>query len=83
VILRSKLGDRTLEEVFNFATKERISLVRKEAGAPVEAFIRESFSDISEKSGLRLAFEEHKRRGGKVPEDEVFPDKIVKKLKLD
>ncbi|MBI3442061.1 MAG: ankyrin repeat domain-containing protein [Proteobacteria bacterium] len=73
VIFQQPLSDRTLEEVFNFATLERISLVRHSPQGAVEAITREPFSEIVDQSQLRKAFEEHVRRGGKADESRVFP----------
>ena len=78
VIFRRQLGDRTLQESFNFITRERISLIRKSPRGDVEAMTRESFSVIEDESVLRKAFEEHVRRGGKADEALVFPHRLPK-----
>jgi hypothetical protein len=77
VIFSQPLGDRTLEEVYNFAALERTTLVRKGEEGPVEAVTRQKFSDIGE-PGLRAAFTEHVRLGGTVDERTVFPDAPLK-----
>lgn len=78
IIFRQKLSDRTLEEIFNFATLERISLIRKSLAGDVEAMTCTGFSAIEDKSRLREAFKEHVRRGGKVDESRVFPNILSK-----
>jgi len=72
VITHSPLGDRTLQEVFNFATMERISMIRNGRHGPVESFVRESFSVLADQPSLREAFKEHRRRGGTAEEEAVF-----------
>jgi hypothetical protein len=78
VIFQRPLGDRTLQESFNFVTRERISLIRNGKHGPVEAMVRENFSVIEDEATLRKAFEEHVRRGGKTEEAVVFPNKLLK-----
>jgi hypothetical protein len=76
------LQDRVMQEIFNFARRERVTLVRQHGGGPVEAVQRESFSKLDDLSGLRKAFAEHKKRGGKMEEGEVFSNALAKtKLK--
>jgi hypothetical protein len=82
VVVRSPLGHRTLEEIFNFAALERVSVLNTGTYGPAEAFLRESFSTLQDQEGLRLAFAEHKRRGGTRSEDEVFPNRLVKSPSL-
>jgi hypothetical protein len=79
VILHQEIGSRTLEEVFNFAALERISIFREGVFGKVEAFTRESFSDVVDQSRLKQAFDAHVKRGGKTPESTVFPAKLDKK----
>jgi hypothetical protein len=81
VVFQSKLDNRTLEEVFNFVTRERILLVRKSPKGAVEALTCMGFSmieDQSDQSQLRKAFNEHVRRGGTADEALVFPNKLLK-----
>jgi ankyrin repeat protein len=78
IIQRSRLGDRMLEEIFNFRTLERISLVRKGVGQPIEALYRESFTQIEDLPALREAFQQHRQRGGKRSEQDVFPHGLSK-----
>ncbi|MEZ0225379.1 MAG: ankyrin repeat domain-containing protein [Alphaproteobacteria bacterium] len=74
VIFFQELGDRTIEEIYNFAALERVTLVRKGEEGPVEAVTRQDFSDLGEKSQLRKAFEEHLRRGGTTSVHAIFPN---------
>lgn len=84
VIFRDRLepGDgRVLEEIFNFATLERLTLVRESEHGRVEAMALTAFSSIedqSEGSRLRQAFNEHLRRGGKADEAAVFRSRLPK-----
>lgn len=78
VIFTSALSNRTMEEVFNFVSLERITLIRNGRRGPVEAVTRESFSVIADESALRKAFDEHVKRGGKADESAVFPNKLPK-----
>jgi ankyrin repeat protein len=85
IIFQSKISNRTLEEVFNFVRRERISLIRKTPHGAVEAMTCVNFSaieDQSDDSQLRKAFNEHVKRGGTVDEAVIFPNKLPKnKLK--
>ncbi len=76
----TRMGDRLIEEVFNFRALERISLVRKSAGEPVEAMFREGFDRIQSLPALRDAFDKHRARGGKRSEQDVFPQAMDKTL---
>jgi hypothetical protein len=73
VILSRPVGDRTLQEIFNFTREERISLIRKGEEGQVEAMQRDHFSDIADKSGIRAAFNIYKKRGGTITEAAIFP----------
>ncbi|TAL37811.1 MAG: ankyrin repeat domain-containing protein [Alphaproteobacteria bacterium] len=75
------LSDRVMQEVYNFPLRERVTLIRKEEGGPVEAMQRESFSSLDDLTGLRKAFAEHKRMGGKLEESDVFPG-ILNKARI-
>jgi uncharacterized protein len=77
IVLTRQVGDKILEEAFNFAARERISFLRAIPGGPVEAMTRENFDAISERV-LRRAFEAYTRQGGSIPEAEVFPAAITK-----
>lgn len=76
----TRVGDRLIEEVFNFRALERISLVRKAAGEPVEAVFREGFDRIQNLPALRDAFEKHRARGGRRSEQEIFPQGVDGRL---
>lgn len=78
VMVFSDLGDRTLQEIYNFASLERITLVRKGEDGPVEAVTRQDFADIGDRPALRQAFAEHVRRGGTAAEKDVFPGALQK-----
>jgi hypothetical protein len=77
VTFSKKLGSVFLEETFNFAARERITLVRGALEGPVQAVTRENFSAI-EQSVLQEAFNAYQQKGGKIPESDVFPDRIFK-----
>jgi len=70
--------DRTLQEVFNFAQKERVTMIRKGTDGPVEAVTRQSFAEIEDKAKLREAFEQYRKFGGKRAEDEIFSNPLNK-----
>lgn len=76
------LQDRVMQEIFNFPRKERVTLVRKSVAGDVEAMQRDSFSSLDDLSGLRKAFAEHKKRGGKLEEADVFSG-VLQKPKLN
>ncbi|MDE1153250.1 MAG: ankyrin repeat domain-containing protein [Micavibrio sp.] len=78
VILRQQIGNRMLEEVFNFAARERLTLIRKDIDAPIEAMTRQNFNELAESPLLRRAFAEHKRRGGQLTESDVFDAMLQK-----
>jgi hypothetical protein len=78
VVVCSIAGTRTLEEIFNFATRERISALCANPGAPAETMLREPFSAIEDQSGIEKAFALYKEYGGKLTVDDVFPDRIFK-----
>jgi hypothetical protein len=78
VTVVSSFGTRTLEETFNFAVRERISIVCAKPGAVAQAVVREHFSTIVDQSGIEKAFALYKEYGGTLTLDDVFPDKIHK-----
>lgn len=71
VIYERPLSNRTLEEVYDFTSLERISMIRKSSKGAVEVVTREKFSLIS-KDDLRKAFNEHRARGDTADEMQVF-----------
>ncbi len=72
------LQDRVMQEIFNFPRKERVTLVRKSSVGDVEAMQRDSFASLDDTAGLRKAFAEHKKRGGKLDEADVFSGALQK-----
>lgn len=74
VIFTQHMGDLVLEDAFNFASLERLTFVRKGPGGDVQSMTRESFNEVNNQRLLRQAFEEHVKRGGTTPENEVFPE---------
>lgn len=72
------VSNRTLEDIFNFVTLERVSLIRQSPQGVVETVTCKKFSEIDDRETLRKAFEEHVRRGGKTSEDKVFPNVLSK-----
>jgi hypothetical protein len=78
IVLRRPLGNRLMEEVFDFAARERITLIRKGEDGPVEAVTRDGFSDIEDRSRLREAFALYVKKGGTADEAAVFGDLLAK-----
>lgn len=79
VVFSWRVNDRTLQEIFNFAQRERVTLIRNGAEGPVEAVTRQSFSEITDRATLRKAFEKYKAEGGARSEEEVFSSNIIPK----
>jgi ankyrin repeat protein len=63
------LGNRVVEEIYDFRDRERVTLLRQCVGGAVETMQRETFSALAETPALRRAFEEHRRRGGTLAEE--------------
>jgi uncharacterized protein len=78
IVFQRPLGDSFLEEIFDFTARERISLIRKGEGGPIETETRESFETLVDTPSLRAAFNEHLRRGGTVSEEEIFSRSLDK-----
>ena len=76
------VADRVMQEVYSFTLKERITLLRKAKEGDVEAMQREPFTALADKGGLTKAFEEHKKRGGKLTDEEVFHGVLPKTKSL-
>lgn len=76
------LGNRVLEEIFNFSARERISLLRLGLDGPVETMTRDSFDTLGDRAALRHAFEIYHARGGKLREQDIFPDALGKVQQL-
>ncbi len=82
IIFNDRVHDRVVQEVYSFKRNERFTFVRKSEFGDIEAVQRESFADITDKSALRRAFDEHRKRGGKREEAEVFSDSLQKPRRL-
>lgn len=76
IVFYRPLEDRLLQEIFNFKSLERISLLRK--NEHIEAMTREPFSAIETLPALREAFEVHVKRGGTTDENTIFPHTLYK-----
>lgn len=74
VVFKQRAGDHTLEDVFNFVSLERLTLVRKGDDGPVETMTRQNMADMNNRTMLKKALEEHAKRGGTVTEKDIFPD---------
>jgi hypothetical protein len=73
------LSDRIMQEIFNFPRRERVTLIRNGGnGGAVEAMQRDGFSSLDDLTGLRKAFAEHKRMGGRLNESDIFPNTLQK-----
>lgn len=75
------VADRVMQEVYNFPRRERVTLIRNGAAGPVEAMQRDAFSSLDDLTGLRKAFSEHRRMGGKLEENDIFQG-LLPKAKL-
>ncbi len=78
VVLRRTLGNRTMEEIFDFAARERITLIRNGEDGPVEAVTRDGFSAIEDRARLREAFVLYVKKGGSGDEASVLGDALAK-----
>lgn len=76
------VDDHVMQEVFSFSRKERVTLIRKTRDGDVTAMQRDTFKSLDDQTSLRLAFNEHVRRGGKMTEEEVFENTLPKKAKM-
>ncbi|MDI1227883.1 MAG: ankyrin repeat domain-containing protein [bacterium] len=82
VVFKQRAGDLTLEDVFNFVSLERLTLVRKGENGPVETMTRQNMADMDNRTMLKKALEEHASRGGKLTEKDIFPDNKPKITRL-
>lgn len=64
IIFSSSVGDRIVEEIFDFGKMERFTYLRRPSDRVVECFSRDNFADVDEVS-LTKAFAQHAKRGGK------------------
>ncbi|MBL8711736.1 MAG: ankyrin repeat domain-containing protein [Alphaproteobacteria bacterium] len=78
VVFKQRAGDLSLEDIFNFVSLERLTLVRKGEDGPVETMTRQNMADMDNRTMLKKALEEHARRGGKLTEKDIFPDEKPK-----
>ena len=77
VVFSRRVHDRTLQEIFDFAARERVTLIRKSEHGAVEAVIRDPFGMLTDREGLHRAFNEYRQRGGTLGEEEVFAPGMV------
>ncbi len=82
VIIKQRVGDLTLEDVFNFVSLERLTLVRKGEYGPVETMTRQNMADMDNRTMLKKALEEHAKRGGTLTEKDIFPEDKPKITRL-
>lgn len=83
VVISRPFGNRVLQETFNFAAHERISLIRKSKYGAVEAMTREGFSFIEDHAAIERAYEMYCKQGGKIPPEEALPSYLAhRKLKF-
>ncbi len=82
VVIKQRVGDLMLEDVFNFVSLERLTLVRKGEDGPVEAMTRQNMADMDNRTMLNKALAEHASRGGKFTEKDIFPDDKPKITRL-
>jgi hypothetical protein len=81
VLFSTRIGNRIREDIYDFAMKERVTLIRPDQFAAVESALITGFSEIEDQSDgsmLRKAFNEHVKRGGKTDESEVFARRVFK-----
>jgi ankyrin repeat protein len=78
VVFRRPLGNRLMEEVYDFEARERITLIRNGEDGPVEAVTRDSFTSIEDRARLREAFDLYAKRGGNLTEEDVFVEHLSK-----
>lgn len=77
VVINSRLNDRTMQEVFNFKSRQRVTLIRRAPTGRVEAMSRDAFSRLDDDE-IRPAFDIYKQQGGALTEQEVFNNFILK-----
>jgi hypothetical protein len=78
VVFRRPLGNRVLEEIFDFSARERITLIRKGEDGPVEAVTRDGFTSLEDRTRLREAFDIFTKRGGVLSEEDIFAETLAK-----
>jgi hypothetical protein len=75
------LLDRKMYTIFDFDRLERISIIRKDENAPIEAMDRDPFSILQSDPLLRRAFKAYKERGGTKTEEDIFPGRTPVDIK--
>lgn len=80
IVYNHKIADRSLQEIFNFKSLERVTFVRETTLGTVEAVLRDRFANLQDEPQLRIAFDEHVKRGGTRTEAEVFQIQRIRKL---
>jgi ankyrin repeat protein len=70
---------RRLTEIFNFSSRERITLSEKLRGEGETISQPQSFDDISQ-AALRRAYDAFIRQNGKADEDFVFKNAVIRRL---
>lgn len=80
IVYNHKIADRNLQEIFNFQSLERVTFVRETPFGKVEAVLRDRFANLQDEPQLRIAFDEHVKRGGTRTEAEVFQIQRIRKL---
>ncbi|MDD9899487.1 MAG: hypothetical protein OXT65_00740 [Alphaproteobacteria bacterium] len=73
ITMSYSLAGHGIKEVYSFPKKERISFALNAKGE-ICGLMRQPFADIQSLPDLRKAFDMHRARGGKTPEEEVFGD---------
>ncbi len=66
------LGERCIQEIFNFAARDRLTLVRKGLDGEVEGVTRDQFKDI-DPAYLQGKLELFRQRGGEAGDDVLQP----------
>ena len=82
VTVVSDIGDRKLVSVFNFVTKECVSMVRAHVYAPTESHETKTFEEMIGHADLKAAFAEHQKRGGKLTEKDLVKEEKRSPLKI-
>lgn len=80
IVYNHQIADRSLQEIFNFKSLERVTFIRETSAGKVEAVLRDRFANLQDEPQLRIAFDEHVKRGGTRTEAEVFQIQRIRKL---
>lgn len=80
VTFEQPAGDnRVMQQIFNFVTRERVSLVLESPGNRVEAVTIEPFSALGGSQSLKDAFAKYKSHGGTLREEDVIENVLTAK----